>query len=252
PVAGRGGRFPCAFVRPRPERAPRAEARRWRAMGTAGRGSMDGRAELLEVARRLEALAADRANATPVRLRALNALGALGNKAVTGIAGILRDDPDPAIRQEAASCLGLCGGRAALRPLVSAMTADRDRRVRSAATWALGFLGDERAVPRLVEVLVDPTESGTVRGSAAEAIGHLAAAPALPETVAGLLVAAGDPDVEVRFWAVFALGCVAGDDVVADLERIARSDRALLEGWWEVGREAKDAVRSIKDRHPAG
>jgi len=214
---------------------------------------MDGRAELLEVARRLEALAADRANATRVRLRALNALGALGNKGVTaGIAGILRNDPDPAIRQEAAGCLGLCGGRSALRPLLAAMTADRDRRVRSAATWALGFLGDERAVPRLVEVLVDPEESGTVRGSAAEAIGHLAAAPALPETSAGLLAAARDPDVEVRFWAVFALGCVGGNDVVTDLEKIARTDRAVPEGWWEVGREAKDALRSIRDRHPTG
>jgi HEAT repeat protein len=213
---------------------------------------MDGRAELLEVSRRLEALAADGANATPVRLKALNALGALGIKGVTaGIAGLLRSDPDSAIRQEAAGCLGLCGGRSALRPLVTAMTADGDRRVRSAATWALGFLGDERAVPRLLEVLLDSTENGTVRGSAAEAIGHLAAAPALPETTAGLLSAAKDPNIEVRFWAVFALGCVGGEDVVPDLERLARSDRAVLEGWWEVGREAKDALRSIRDRHPA-
>ena len=51
---------------------------------------------------------------------------------------------------------------------------------------------------------------------------------------------------------MFALGCVGGDDVVADLEKIARTDRAVLEGWWEVGREAKDALRSIRDRHPAG
>jgi HEAT repeat protein len=223
------------------------------AMGAAGRAGTGGRAELLDIAGRLQALAADGSAAHLVRLKALNALGGLGTKGVTpGVARILLEDADPAIRQEAAGCLGLCGGRSALRPLVKAMTSDEDRRVRNAATWAIGFLGDERAVPRLLGVLGNSNESGSVRASAAEAIGHMEKRPPFAETTAGLLAGLRDRDIEVRFWCAFALGCVGDADVIPELERLARGDRCKLDGWWSVRREARDAIRSIRDREKPG
>ena len=51
----------------------------------------------------------------------------------------------------------------------------------------------------------------------------------------------------MRFWSAFALGRVAGADAIPAPEGLA-SDGAVVSGWWAVGKEAADAISSIRER----
>ena len=58
-------------------------------------------------------------------------------------------------------------GEPAVDPLIETLE-DEDWRVRGAAAWALGNLGDEKAIPALENLLDD--ESGFVKAGAQSAI----------------------------------------------------------------------------------
>ena len=58
-------------------------------------------------------------------------------------------------------------GEPAVDPLIETLN-DEDWRVRGAAAWALGNLGDEKAIPALEKLLDD--ESGFVKKGAQSAI----------------------------------------------------------------------------------
>ena len=58
-------------------------------------------------------------------------------------------------------------GEPAVDPLIETLD-DEDWRVRGAAAWALGNLGDEKAIPALEKLLDD--ESGFVKAGAQSAI----------------------------------------------------------------------------------
>lgn len=78
---------------------------------------------------------------------------------------------------------------------------ESDDDTRHTAVWALGNLGDKRAVPYLIEVLkTDKNEN--IRSIAAEALGKLGD----KRSVEPLIKALGDTDWGVRVDAIFALG----------------------------------------------
>jgi HEAT repeat protein len=106
---------------------------------------------------------------------------------------------------------------------------------REAAAYALGFPDcGMRAVQALSRVLTDSSELAHVRGLAAESLhGQRKAIPVL-------LSVLSDPAVEVRFWAVWALGTAAGrmDPTVMSALGRKLTDQSVYPGWWSVARGA--------------
>jgi HEAT repeat protein len=89
---------------------------------------------------------------------------------------------------------------------------------RDSAVWALGRLGDPRAIPYLEERVHDPEE--TVRWSAVHALGRMKATGA-ENTLRGAL---HDDAALVRMSAAEALGRIAARDAISDLREVAHGD----------------------------
>jgi HEAT repeat protein len=151
-------------------------------------------------------------------------------------------DPDPRLREEAARSLGVLGDLRAVPELLAALQTDLDPETRMAAAYALGHLGDHRSVDGLLAKLADRNEDPRIRGMAAEAVTGVQDRQAVPFLIAAL----DDPSVEVRFWAAFALGQFGDPAALDALEGLARSDDAVLPGWWSIKDEATAAIESIR------
>jgi len=89
---------------------------------------------------------------------------------VEGLIGAL-EDSDAGVRWKAAYALGEIGDERAIEPLIEALK-DSDEYVRGGAAHALGKIGDKRAVEPLIEALKDSDEY--VRKGAAHALGKIA------------------------------------------------------------------------------
>jgi hypothetical protein len=138
------------------------------------------------------------------------------------------------------------GDRAAVRPLAEALYDSNPHR-RHAAARALGWIpkAGRRAAKALVGALADKTQSQPVREEAAESLAYLGYAGAIPD----LILVLGEPDVRLRFWAVFALGGIgqrqvdgrrgsADPRIVEALEKMLSDPEVAPGNWWSVGREA--------------
>jgi hypothetical protein len=133
------------------------------------------------------------------------------------------------------------GDLAAVRPLAEALyDANPDRR--HAAARALGRIPDARyrAAKALISALSDKSQPQPVREEAAESLAYLGYAGAIPVLISVL----GEPDVRIRFWAVFALGGIGqrqtrrDPQLVEALERMLSDQEVAPGNWWSVGREA--------------
>ncbi|MBE0415655.1 MAG: HEAT repeat domain-containing protein [Dehalococcoidia bacterium] len=107
--------------------------------------------------------------------------------------------------------------------------------VRSAAADALGMIGDEAAVPALIDALKD--EFSVVRTDAAFALGRLGAA-----AVPALIEALKEEEERMRAEAAFALGEIGRDAKSAVLALI----EALNDEKEDVRREAAWALEKIE------
>lgn len=94
--------------------------------------------------------------------------------------------------------------------------------------------------------LTDVSQPPDVREEAAESLAYLYSIHDSIRAIPALISVLADPDVRIRFWAVFALGSIrnrrtfrrADRSVVPALEAML-SDHAVPPGnWWSVGREA--------------
>jgi HEAT repeat protein len=92
---------------------------------------------------------------------------------------------------------------------------------------------------------VNDKELPGIRGQAAESLGMLEYKKALPQ----LLKALEDSEIEVRFWAAFALGQIGDHTSIPHLQRLAAKDKSTLRGWWSVAKEAKDAIANINSNY---
>ncbi|MBN1286345.1 MAG: HEAT repeat domain-containing protein [Anaerolineae bacterium] len=161
------------------------------------------------------------------------------------------------MRRYALYSVGQIGSRQAIKPLATLMNEDPSEEIRASATNALGWLSVKLSLSSrflyrllshrkiaevLIEKLNDTTETPNVRGEAAEALAN----GCFTETVPSLINALGDPSAEVRFWSAFALGQVGSPAAIPALERLA-ADEAIVPGWWSVGKEANDALVTIKN-----
>ncbi len=119
------------------------------------------------------------------------------------------------------------------------------------AAWALGVGEIPRhirsvAVRALLDVVVDATRPGAVRGQAAEAAAQQLAFsdhldPDRMETESCLIDMLDDPKASVRFWCAFGLATLRSTAAVPRLRELM-ADTTLVPGWWTVGQEAADAI----------
>ncbi|HEX6648061.1 MAG TPA: M56 family metallopeptidase, partial [Pyrinomonadaceae bacterium] len=151
----------------------------------------------------------DSSNAT-VRRNAAWAIGELTNMRPGQRAGAvpqlisLLSDSDEWVRMAAARALGEVRDRRALDELISRL-ADDNWRVRQVVTWALSERKDERAVAALCNVLLTDV-SAEVRRGAADALGEISSAGALPS----LKQALNDSEASVSAKAAWAISEIEG------------------------------------------
>jgi HEAT repeat protein len=135
---------------------------------------------------------------------------------------------------------------------------------RHAAARALGWIRpvSRRAAKALVEALPDKSQPQPVREEAAESLAYSHYVPAIPPLISVL----DEPDVRMRFWAVFALGGIgqwqtyaprgrgrwrrsADPRVIGALERMLQDEEAPPGNWWSVGREALAMLGHLEPRY---
>ena len=131
------------------------------------------------------------------------------------------DGDDPGYRLRAARSLGFRRELSAL-PRLLQMLRDSDERprVRSEVAQALARIGDQRAVPGLINVLrTDPREE--LRGIAATSLGHLALESAVKPLITALET---EQNLLVQIDIVSALGAFSHPMAVAALSEILESE----------------------------
>src|SRR6185369_14996110 len=116
----------------------------------------------------------------------------------------LLGDSDPWVRMAAARALGEVRDERAVTRLVATL-ADDNWRVRELAVWALSEMKDERAVDALCNVLLSDVRAEVRRG-AAEALGEISSADALPV----LRQALNDKEPSVSAKAAWAISEIEG------------------------------------------
>jgi HEAT repeat protein len=153
-------------------------------------------------------------------VRALSAftlarLGPHGQGAVPVLKRLMREDPDPAVRERTAKAFGQIAGsdQDTITELIG-LLGSGDELTRIAAAEALGAAGEPaaRAVPNLILALRD--RAGKVRAEAAEALRAMgvAAKPAIPALIDALV----DSDPAVRGEATQALVQLTGRSGIED------------------------------------
>lgn len=152
---------------------------------------------------------------------------------------------------ETALAIECFGCRACIPRLASAL-GDPNPHRRSAAAralWSIPAAG-RRAAKALVQAIADQSQPQPVREQAAESLAYLGYAPAIPALIAVL----SEPDVRMRFWAVFALGGIGQSlsfegrtdgRIIEALKNMLPDDEAPPGNWWPVGREALAMLAEI-------
>lgn len=125
----------------------------------------------------------------------------------------------------------------AVRPLIHALLHDENPHRRHAAARALGWIRKpgRGAALALARCVADPSQPQPAREEAAESLHYVGTS----ETVDALISVLRDPDVRLRFWAVFGLGgCVKDPRAFRALESMLEDPEVTPGNWWTVGREA--------------
>ena len=115
---------------------------------------------------------------------------------------------------------------------------------RAAAAYALNLAHGKAAIPALERTVANKQEPPKVRGHAAESLAH----NHRPESHRILRENLNDVSRDVRFWCAYSLAQMADEDALIPLKELARSDHRSVRGFWPVSREAKAAIRSIREK----
>lgn len=189
----------------------------------------------------LTRIATDQQSYSDLRLIACWLLARLKDKRTEEILLRLLNDPNPKIRAAAARYLAEADLVQAVQPLLSLLTEEKEIPVRIAAVYSLGLLGAQEALETILEILNNKNEDPGLRGSAAEALADIGDTRAIDP----LIDALHDESVEVRFWAVFALGEIGDTSALSALRQIEETDTGFLEGWRSIKEEAGESIKQI-------
>lgn len=117
----------------------------------------------------------------------------------------LLQDPAPALRRAAIESIGKLGQQSFVPLLIRILQTDPALEVRKMAAYALGLIGDPRALEALCTAVAGVDEPVPLRGMAAEALGNLGEVGA----ASCLCRALSEPSSEIQYWAAYALGELA-------------------------------------------
>jgi HEAT repeat protein len=146
--------------------------------------------------------------------------------------------PDEKVRASAAKALGWQGNEAAIPALVAAL-GHSDWKVVDAAIDSLAAVG-EPAVDDLMKVM--ETSSTTVAYNASRSLARMAVVGTVSPFDA-LIQVLGSPSSQLRKWAAVTLGNIGDARAVAHLQRFYRSSPAGSDERW-VAREALLKLRA--------
>jgi hypothetical protein len=144
------------------------------------------------------------------------------------------------------------GDHNAVPRLIDALYDDNPHR-RHAAARALGWIQPvtRSAARALVRALKDKSQPQPVREEAAESLAY----SNCPKAIEPLISVLAEPDVRMRFWAVFALGSIGRfneDPRVIRALQAALNDEEIPPGnWWSVGREALAMLGDLAPEYSA-
>jgi HEAT repeat protein len=127
------------------------------------------------------------------------------------------EDQRTVVRFHAAEALGRIGDARVTKPLIETLKKDQDKHVRKLATNALRQMG-ESTMEFLIAALTD--KDADVRCRIVYALGEIGDDRAIEPLIAALK----DQAEEVRRWSVLALGKFNDKRVIAELERAAKED----------------------------
>ena len=163
--------------------------------------------------------------------------------------------PEGAIRSVALRGLELLGGARAVRALVQHLQEDPDPAVREQAAYELHYVvSDPRwndlVFEALLTALDDEDEAPAIRAQAAESLvgqlyGEDQRTRRFQRGRQSLLRTLDHPAPEIRFWAIYTLGQVGCRAALPKLRLLAETDTAVCPGWWKVQDEARDAIQCI-------
>ena len=114
---------------------------------------------------------------------------------------------------------------------------------RAAAAYALNLTPGERTIRALEEVVANQREHPKVRGQAAESLACNHRAKSHDILRANLT----DPSKQVRFWCAYSLAQMADEEALVSLKLLAEEDYRVVKGFWSVSKEAKWAIREIRN-----
>ena len=122
---------------------------------------------------------------------------------------------------------------------------------RRAVVYALVWLFDPRAIPTLLSCVRDTQEDPVIRTTAAEGLMYLARdlsleSPERKEAEKAFLAGLADPQVEVRYWSVYAVGGMQLVSALPFLMDLAKHDVGYdtTHDCW-IREEAAEALRQI-------
>lgn len=137
--------------------------------------------------------------------------------------------------------------RRAVPPLMQALLEDDNPHRRHAAARALGWIRKpgRAAALALARCLTDLNQPQPAREEAAESLAYVGTR----ETIDALVSVLHEPDVRIRFWAVFGLSSCRRDiRGVSALESMLDDQEVTPGNWWSVGKEALSVLVSM---HPS-
>jgi HEAT repeat protein len=206
-------------------------------------------------------------------LRALYALGHLGEAGARVLAEILQDPILASKARDAGWVLGSTGNEEiALEPLVAALSRHDSPLVAMDAANGLGKLKSLAAIPALITAMAEDIPIGNSAQQALHEIGE-AAIPALIQALSNrpdvirrraawilswraqnaqafeaLRAVLEDADAEVREAAIWAMHHHGGSDVLPVLEHMRAKSQENSENFDPLSEEIQDAIRAIKAR----
>jgi hypothetical protein len=157
-----------------------------------------------------------------IRSVAVAELSFTDSLAVAPLIAVLKNDSKSCLHSAAAYALGIIGDKKAVEPLIKALN-DTVSDVRWGAASALGKINDARAVAPLIKVLAD--EDSFVRRAAVEALGEIRNKSA----IAPLIEALKDKDEKVCSCAAVALANITKQDFGEDYTK--------WKEWYEKSKE---------------
>ncbi len=172
------------------------------------------------------------------------AFGELHDKSVIGVLQNLLNEDNRPLWPDVLLTLSKIGNEQSVESVIRLLS-DEDQEIREAVVYCLGWIGNYSTLHHLIKIVRDQNESIEIRASALEAFANIGDNQVVP-IISEML---SDASPKIRYWAVYALGHLADEEILPDLERLAIEDQSLIQEYQTtVASEAQQAIVAIKTK----